>query len=55
MVSSTLSGNDWSVLSLAGATVSDVEGNEGVEEVSVPILPLGGESKRFFKLRVFRQ
>jgi hypothetical protein len=55
MVSSTLSGNDWSVLSLAGATVSDVEGDDGVEEVSIPILPLGGESRRFFKLRVFRQ
>lgn len=55
MVSSTLSGNDWSVLSLAGATVADVEGDDGVEEVSVPILPHGGATKRFFRLRVIRQ
>lgn len=55
MVSSTLSSNDWSVLSLAGATVADVPGDDGIEQVSVPILPFGGESKRFFKLRVIRQ
>lgn len=54
LVTNTLSG-DWSVSGLESATVSDVPGLEGVEEVSVPVLRHAGETKQFFRLRVTRQ
>ena len=53
LVSGNLNG-DWSAADLNGATVSDVVGEPGIEEVSVPVLLPPGETKRFFRLKVTR-
>jgi hypothetical protein len=52
LVSSDPAENHWTVLSLAGATTTSIQGNPGVEEVSVPLFLGEGESRKFARLRV---
>ena len=54
LVSSDLTEGGWAVLNPAGVAVLPVEGEPGVEEVSVPVLPAPGQTRGFYRLRVVR-
>jgi lysophospholipase L1-like esterase len=52
MVSTDLSDSGWSMLDLSSATVAEIPGEPGVEQVNVPMPPNPGNTCRFAKLRV---
>jgi lysophospholipase L1-like esterase len=45
-------GSAWSVVNESAASVSDVPGEPGVEEVRVPVIPSNGQTRLFFRLKV---
>lgn len=52
MVSTDLMEQEWSILDFSSATVTEVPGEPGVEQVDVPMPPIAGIHRRFAKLRV---